>query len=152
MFSLIPRRGRRAERALIPREPFEAFRREFANLFERAFPILPMPFETWEMPEGWGLTTEERENEMVVRAELPGFELAELEVTVTGNVLTIRAAHPERPEAKEEERVRESIERTMTLPEGLELANVAATYRNGVLEIHFPRVPAAKPHRVEVKT
>lgn len=150
MFSLMPRR----RTALARREytPFEFLRREFAPLFE--FPTWALsPLAEWE-PEPWGLETEEREGEIVYRAELPGFEPTEVEVTVTGNTLTIRAEHttPAEGEAKEaKERRHARLERTMILPEALELEKIEARYHNGVLEVHVPRMPAAKPRRIEVK-
>jgi HSP20 family protein len=119
------------------------------------------PFvEGWLAPVGelwrpaWSFDVEETEKEVVYRAELPGFEVPELDVGVTGEVLTIRAEHSE--EAKGKERngptARRRVERTVTLPAGTSPERVTATYRNGLLEIHVPRVPEAKPHRIEVKT
>jgi HSP20 family protein len=150
MFSLMPRRVRGA---MTRREmPFEELRREFASLFERAFPVLPIPIETpWEAP--WGLGMEERESEFVVRAEVPGFEASELEVTLAGNVLTIRAEHGKPPEGETPpERPYARYERTVTLPEMASLEGLEAVYRNGVLEVHVPRVPEARPRRIEVRT
>jgi HSP20 family protein len=150
MFSLMPRRVRGA----MPRwEPFEELRREFAPLFERAFPVLPIPMETpWETP--WGLAMEELENEFVVRAEVPGFEASELEVTLAGNVLTIRAEHGKPPEGETPppERRYARYERTVTLPEMASLEGLEAVYRNGILEVHVPRIPEARPRRIEVRT
>jgi HSP20 family protein len=100
MFSLMPRRReRRAERALVPWEhtPFDLLRQEFASLFDRFFGKPP-----WEMTEPWGVETEEKEAEVVVRAEMPGFEASEVEVLLTGNELTIKAMHKEeKKEGKE---------------------------------------------------
>jgi HSP20 family protein len=134
---------------MIPRNPFEWFHQEFAPLFERAFPVFP--FEArWE--PHWGFETEERENEYVVRAEVPGFEASELEVTIAGNVLTLRAEHrrPEKEPAVERPNAR--LERVLTLPPGLNLEAVEARYHNGILEVHFPRTPEIRPRRIEVKT
>src|SRR5688572_8961360 len=103
MFGLRPyRTEKRARPELAPREtPFEFFHREFPALFHRVFGSWPMPFEPpWEMAEPWGLTLEEKEEEFVVRAEVPGFEPGELDVKLTGEVLTIRAEHKEKPRAK----------------------------------------------------
>jgi len=149
MFSLMPRRERGE---VVSRSPFEWFPREFASLFDRAFPAWPVPFETrWE--PRWGLETEERENEYVVRAEVPGFESSELEVNLTGNMLTIRAEH--RPAGEKEaavERPYGRLERTMTLPVGVNPERVEALYRNGVLEVHLPKAPEAVSRRIAVKT
>jgi HSP20 family molecular chaperone IbpA len=105
MFNLMPRRER-GEVAV--RNPFEWFRREFASLFDRAFPAFPVPFEPlWE--NNWGFEMETREKEYVVRAEVPGFEASEFEVTFAGNMLTIRAEH--KPVAGKEETVERSMSR-----------------------------------------
>jgi HSP20 family protein len=160
MFGLTPRRReRRAERALMPRElfPLETLRREFGSLFNRAFAGWPMPFEPlWEeeLP-ALGLDVEERETELVYRAELPGFEPAEIEVLASGDMLTIRAEHREEPVPEGKEPVARRygrLERTVTLPMGVEVEKVEARYHNGVLEVHVPRTPEAKPRRIEVKT
>ena len=153
MFNLMPRRReRKTEGALARREytPFDLLRHEFASLFDRAFPA--WPFEAmgeWEPP---GLAVEERDEEVVIRAEVPGFEPNELEVAVRGNELTLRAEHREPPEEKAVERRHARLERSLTLPAGIDPDKIEARYRNGVLEVHVPRVPGAQPRRIEVKT
>jgi HSP20 family protein len=133
-------------------DPFEWFRREFASLFDRALPAWPAAFEAVWQPR-MGLATEERENEYVVRAEVPGFEASELEVNLAGNILTIRAVHGEAPvEGAAVERPYGRLERTLTLPEGVNLEKVEARYHNGILEVHIPRTPEAQPRRIAVKT
>lgn len=145
MFSLIPHLGRRAEMA--PWKPMDLLRREFGNLFDRGFNFWPVEDRDFEP---LGFTMEEAENEVVVRAELPGFELPELDVNVTGNMLTMRAEHKEA--ADKGARIRERIERIMTLPAGLDVDKVNALYRNGVLELHFPRSAEARPRPITVKS
>lgn len=150
MFSLIPRRRETALARRLAR-PFELLDREFASLFEE-----PWPFEAMTRWEPWTFETEERENEVVLRTELPGFEPTELEVTLAGNALTVRAEHREavkEPAAGEaSERTVARVERTVALPTGIDPAKVEASYRNGVLEVHVPRTPGATPRRIEVKT
>ena len=154
MFNLMPRRReRRAEGALTRGEfsPFDLLRREFASLFDRAFAGWPVPFEmSWEMTEPWGVAMEEGEKEVVVRAEMPGFEASELEVTLRNNLLTLRAEHRE-PEGAVERR-QAALERMVLLPPGIDREKVEARYRNGVVEVHVPRKPEAQPRRIEVKT
>jgi HSP20 family protein len=140
MFNLMPMR----EREMMTRNPFAWFHREFAPLFERAFPVFPLEAR-------WGFETEELENEFVVRAEVPGFEASELEVTIAGDVLTLRAEHrrPENEPAAERPMAR--LERALTLPPGLNLEALEARYHNGILEVHVPRIPEVRPRRIEVK-
>jgi HSP20 family protein len=155
MFSLMPkRRERRTEGALARRgsTPFDLLPREFASLFDRAFAGWPVPFMMpWEGVEPWGFETEEGEKEVVVRAEMPGFEASELEVTLQGNLLTLRAERRAPAEGGTVERRQARLERAVTLPAGVEPEKVEARYRNGVLEVHVPRTPQAQPRRIEVK-
>jgi HSP20 family protein len=129
--------------------PIDLLRHEFASVFNRAFPVFPFEV-TWE-PEPWGFGVEELENEIVVRAELPGFEMKELEVELHGNELTIKAKHTEPVEEKAIEPSYAKLERSVVLPVGIVPEKVEASYRNGVLEIHVPRTPEAKPRHIEVK-
>jgi len=158
MFALMPRTKRTT--ALLPRAetPFGWLPEEFETLFNRFFtwPVMEMP----EREYPWGMTVEEKEKEVVVRVELPGFEPSEVKVEVLGERLTVEAEYKE-PEPKEPaekkpekatERVHAHVKRMVTLPEGVELEKVEALFRNGVLEVHLPRKPEAVGRRIEVKT
>jgi HSP20 family protein len=83
---------------------------------------------------------------------MPGFELGEIEVTLRGNELTVRAEHTEPTEGEAKEGRYARLERTVTLPAGVEPSKVEARYHNGVLEVHVPRAPETMPRRIEVKT
>jgi HSP20 family protein len=154
MFSLMPRRK---SMMTTPRleAPFGWLPEEFEHMFNRLFTRWPME-ETAEWPYGWGMTTEEKEKEVIMRFELPGFEPPELKVEVAGGVLTVEAEHKV-PEAKEKEekkpeRVHTHVKRVLTLPPEVEPEKVMAVYRNGVLEVSFARKAEMTPHRIEVKT
>jgi HSP20 family protein len=155
MFGLIPRKNKRAEKALTlwPTAPLRLMA-EFAPAFERFFGRWPAPFAPlWEEPAAYGLELEDKGPEMIVRAELPGFEGAEIEVLVTGELLTIRAEHKRPPEGeKKEEVIERRVERTMMLPAGTVPEKVEARYHAGVLEVHLPKTPEAVTRRIEVKT
>jgi len=147
MFALMPLRN-----TLLPRmdSPFARIP-EFGTLIDRLMNVMEAP-EAVAGPNYWGLTTEENDKEFVVRFELPGFEPAEVNVELVGDRLTVEAVHTE-PGAKPEERIeRARVRRLLTLPPGIVLEKVEATYRNGILEVHFPRVPEAVGRRIEVKT
>ena len=155
MFGLMPRRRERRTEGTLARRgytPFDLLPRRFASLFDRMFAGWPVPvLMPWEPMDSWGIEMEEGEKEVVVRAEMPGFEASELEVTLRGNVLSLRAEHREPAEKGAVERREARLERTVTLPAGIEPEKVEACYRNGVLEIHVPRTPEAQPRRIEVK-
>jgi HSP20 family protein len=157
MFSLVPwRRERRG--AVAPREadPFTLMRREFDSLFDRFFGRFPLAAEEWTTPN-WGLEVVEEEKEIVVRAEAPGFEAGDFDIRVTGETLTIVAERKEakeggkEKEAKDGTRTYARLERMVTLPTYADTNKVEATYRNGVLELHFPKMPEAEGKKIEVK-
>jgi HSP20 family protein len=109
----------------------------------------------WVAPEPWGVEVEELEREVVYRFELPGFAPGEIDVRVTGNLLTVTAEHPataEAPAAEPAERHCNRLQRTYTLPEGIVPEAIEARYLNGLLEVHVLRTPEAQPRRIEVKT
>jgi len=153
MFALKP--FRKGTTTLLPRAetPFGWMAEEFPALFNRLFTAWPM-METSEWPHPWGLTTEEKEKEVIVRVELPGFEPSEVKVELTAERLTVEAEHKEPAGEGEEktERAYAHVKRMETLPAGLETEKAEAVYRNGVLEVHVPRKPEAVGRRIEVKT
>jgi len=135
--------------------PFGWLPEEFAPLFKRFFEGWPV-MERPEWPYRWGMTTEEKEKEIVIRVELPGFAPEEVKVELLGEELKVEAEHKEPVEKTEkpEEKVERSyahVKRVLTLPTGVELEKAEATYRNGMLEVHLPRKPEAVGRRIEVK-
>ncbi len=158
MFALMPWRKAGKERALLPRGERFRLMDEFDTLFER---LLGWPLMAPELlPERpWGIETKETDKEVVLRLELPGFELPELDVRVLGDELIVEAHHAEPPKEKEEKEVKEPrperryghVREVITLPPDIDPEKVEAVYRSGVLEVRFPRLPEAKGRRIEVK-
>ncbi len=98
----------------------------------------------------------DRKDEVVLRADPPGLEQKDIDVTVEEGVLTIRGERKGEREVKEEdyycsERWAGSFERSFTLPSGVSAEKIKATFKNGVLEVHLPKVEKAKGKRIEVK-
>jgi HSP20 family protein len=136
-------------------DPFSLMRREFDTLFDRLFGRWPGPGGDWGVP-GWGLDVEDAGQEVVVRAEAPGFEATDFDVQVSGDVLHIQAhTGQEVPEGEKEGRPARQryghFERRVTLPAGTDVDKVEARYRNGVLEVRLPKTPEALGRRIEVK-
>ena len=141
MFGLVPFTEK--ERFNVP-----TLRNEFKALYDRLFGGCPMVFEPYmETARVWGFELKETEKEMIFWAELPGFEIPEINVELKNNRLFVKAE--KKPMGKE---VAEKIyERYVELPVEVEPAKIVATYRNGVLEIHLPKKEAAKPFCIPVK-
>ena len=148
MFGIVPRR-KREEKLWAYEPPMEWLRREFSPIFDRMFGRWPAFAETEGVPP-YGPELEDVGEAIIVREAVPGFEAKEIEVKVSGNLLTV---HAERKEKKgETEKLWGELERTVLLPEGVDTEHVEAVYRNGVLEVRLPKLPEAKERRIEVKT
>jgi HSP20 family protein len=130
--------------------PLSRFRDEFDALFDRFFGGSMMG--PWETQPFWGFDMEEKEKEVSLRFEAPGFEAGDFDVQVSGNTLTVRAERKQ--EAKDKERPSYSerrFQRSVTLPVGTDPTKAEAHYRNGVLELLLPRTEEAQPKRISVQ-
>jgi HSP20 family protein len=116
-------------------------------------------FEEVKPERLWNLEVEETEKEFVVKMEVPGFELPDFHLDLRGNKLLVKAEHTveakepaEKPEPAKKPLAKEvrSYERLLTLPEGIDLEKVEATYRNGVLTIVLPRKEETMGRRIPV--
>src|SRR4051794_6887276 len=90
-------------------------------------------------------------NSYVVRAEMPGVNKDTLDVTVKGDQLTVsgeRIIAVANASYHRREREGGKFSRTLTLPEIVDGDRIAATYKNGVLEVVLPRVPKAQPRKI----
>lgn len=97
----------------------------------------------------------DRGDEFVVTADLPGFEKDQIEVTVTGSTLRIHADRETTAAADGEyirrERHRESLDRSVTLPESVEETAVEATHSNGVLSITLPKQDTVEGTEIDIE-
>jgi HSP20 family protein len=112
----------------------------------------------WGKERGWvpAIDMVDRKDEIVLRADLPGLEEKEIEVTVQDGSVTIRGERKEETEEKKEdycysERRYGLFSRTLPLPAGVEADKVKATFKKGVLEVHLPKAKEMKGKRIEVK-
>jgi HSP20 family protein len=97
-----------------------------------------------------------KSDEMVVRAEVPGMDLDELDVSVSGDTLSIRGTRTTGGELEggwyhRRERESGSFRRAVRLPAEVDGARADATYVAGVLAIRLPLREAAKPREIPVK-
>jgi len=96
-----------------------------------------------------------RNNELIIRADLPGLKREDLTVDITDNEVCIQGERKhEREEEREgyyrSERGHGSFCRVIPLPEGAMADQAKATFTDGVLEITMPAPPATKGRRLEV--
>lgn len=123
---------------------------DFGPWLDRFYESGSLGDDQWN--NGWGCEVEDKEKEVVVRAEAPGFEPDEIEVQMSGSRLVLQAEHKEEKKEKNGHSTRYgSFYRTMTLPRGIKADGVQADYKNGVLEVHLPKGPDVQSKRISVK-
>lgn len=98
----------------------------------------------------------EADDHIVVRADLPGIDAKDLDINLSGNVLSISGEKKKEQEQKDEnyysiERRFGSFCRTFTLPSEVKEEGVEATYKDGVLRLKIPKEESAKRKKIEVK-
>jgi HSP20 family protein len=140
--------------ALLTREPGTSLARihdELDRMFEDfTLPVLP---SLWPgaPPEGWSrrrmpaINLYEKENNLIVEAELPGIPKDAVKITCTDHTLTIQGETKKEEEEKKEgyyrmERRYGSFYRTVALPESVDYSKARAEYKDGVLKITLPTV------------
>lgn len=94
-------------------------------------------------------------NQLVVRADLPGIDPKDVEVTVNADVLTVRGKRQRIEEEKKRDYIHRevsygSFERSMTLPKGVNADQIKASYKNGVLELTMPAPQELAPRKVPI--
>jgi HSP20 family protein len=130
----------------------DAMDRMFEERFLRPF----APFAPWA--EGTlAVDMYETDESVVVQAAIPGMKAEDIEVSVTGDSLTVKAETKEEEEIKRENYLRRerrfgSYCRSVTLPGGLETEKAEADYTDGVLTLTFPKAEEVKPKSIKVQT
>ena len=94
---------------------------------------------------------------VVVKAEVPGMDAKDINISVTGDVLTIKGEKKSEREEKEEsyhlvERSYGSFSRSLVLPAAVVLDNIEAKYDKGVLTVTCPKKEEVKPKAIEIKS
>jgi HSP20 family protein len=125
--------------------------RLFGDMFEGTQDV-STPNMTFRLP----VDISEKDDRYLIKAPVPGFKPEEVNVTVSGNVLTIAAKHQEQKEDKQGDYIRREMivgdfERQIALPADARSENINATFDNGVLQVEVPRQPKPQPKRIEVK-
>ena len=129
----------------------EAMDRLFDDAFTRP---LSMAGNGWAVP---AVDMYQTDNEVVVKAALPGMMAEDVQLNVTGEVLTIKGEIKQKEEVKEKAyHLREQrwgmFERSVILPTEVVADKAKADFENGILTIALPKAEEAKPKSITIKT
>ena len=136
----------------------EFLRRPERDFFDRFFGDFTLPSLMFEEAE-WtpAFDVSETEHELIVKAEVPGMDKEDINITVSDGMLTVKGE--KKQEKKEENEHFHRVEthygmfsRTLRLPAEVEADKVDATYKDGVLNITLPKPEAVEPKKIEIKT
>jgi len=152
--SMVP--WRRRDVSTLPETMMGDLRREMDRLFEGFLG------EPRSMPAIFGehftpaFDVSETENEIIVKAELPGVDPKVVDVSLAGNVLTIKGEKKEERESHNEnmhrlERTFGSFARSFTLPCDVQADKIQATYEHGVLDLRLPKSESSKPRKIQIQ-
>ena len=127
----------------------------FNRVFGRTERWMPMPFLGGLNYPSIDFVKEG--NNLVVHVDLPGIDPKDVDISVTGNTLTVKGERRHEKERKEEDYlVREigygAFERSFTLPAEVNPDKIKANSKNGVLYITMPAIEAIKGKRVRIET
>jgi HSP20 family protein len=135
---------------------FEKMRREMDRLWDHFFEGRPARRSREEGEWLPSLDVSETKGDLVVKAELPGIDPKDIDISLNEGVLTIKGEKRQEKEEKEEgyhlvERSFGSFTRSIRLPREVQNEKINASYRNGVLKITLPKSEEAKKREIKIK-
>jgi HSP20 family protein len=156
--------GKSAVKTLFPAHPIADMERAFDRFFGRNWPSLwhrndvtlfdnMFEFEGLRLPS---LDVIDRDADIVVRAEIPGIDKKDLNISLTDNLLCIKGqSSSEKKEEKGDYHRHEisssSFARSVTLPSAVNSAKTIANLKDGILEITLPKVESSKRKNIAVQ-
>jgi len=132
-----------------------SIRREMDRFWNRALGETPF---ARTFAEEWTprVDLSETKDNFVVKAELPGLDAKDVNVSISGNVVTIKGEKKKEEEKKDEhhhyvERYYGSFQRSFQLPLNVKSDKIEATFDKGVLKVTLPKTEEAKKKEIEIK-
>jgi HSP20 family protein len=139
-----------------PFRELERMRREMDRLWDSFFEERPRR-RVEEVGE-WlpSLDLSETKNDLVVKAELPGIDPKDIDISLANDVLTIKGEKKQEREEKEEdyhliERSYGAFTRSIRLPREVQSDKINASYKNGILRVILPKSEEAKKKEIKIK-
>jgi len=130
-------------------------RNEIDRLFDS--PLDALTSSSQQFLNGWLPTMDlyEDRDHLVLKAELPGMNKEDIDISLHGDVLTISGERKEeetldKAETYRAERFLGRFQRTLTLPVAVDASKVQASYKDGILTVTLPKAEEAKPKQIQV--
>ena len=145
------------EKNSTPARALESVRRDFDELIDRFFGTRPRSMQRFQaLLKEPAIESFIEGDKLVVRAEMPGIDPTDVEVIVSGNMLTIHGKREERHEEKgrdflQREISHDEMERSIMLPPGTTGEGIKASFKNGMLELNIPILKELSTKRVPVQ-
>jgi HSP20 family protein len=143
-------------RELAPFKDFERMRREMDRLWDSFFEGGLR--KRTEGAEDWhpSLDIAETKNEIVVKAEVPGMDPKDIDISLSDGMLTVKGEKKQEKEEKEAdyhliERSYGAFTRSVQLPKEVQSDKISASYKNGILKINLPKSEEAKKKEIKIK-
>lgn len=143
---------------IVPWKPFgemSSLRKEMDNVWDHFLgkTSFPESFSKEWMPS---VDVSETEDQLLIKAELPGLEAKDVNVSISGDLLTIKGEKKQEEEKKDEhfyssERYYGSFQRSFRLPENIKTDKVDATFKKGILQIALRKTEKSKKKEIEIK-
>ncbi|MBI2858737.1 MAG: Hsp20/alpha crystallin family protein [Chloroflexi bacterium] len=138
-----------------PVRELASLRRAMDNIFEDTF-FRPSRIISEQGPELEApMDMYQTDDDVVVKASLPGVKPEEVEISVMGNTLTIKGEHQEEKEEKDKDYIRRersygAFSRSMVIPVAIQADKAAADFKDGVLTLTLPKAEEIKPKQIKI--
>ncbi len=138
-----------------PAREMMSLRNAMDRLFEESY-VRPSSWWLEEGEEAPALDMYQTENEVIIKASLPGFKPDEVDISVSGDTLTIKGEHKEEKETKEKDYFYQelsygSFSRSVTIPMDVKSDKAEANFENGILTLTLPKAVETKPKQIKIK-
>ncbi len=139
-----------------PMREMVTLREAMDRLFEDAFTHPLGTADGWHSSSVPAIDLYQTDNDVVIKAALPGIKADDVQINITGDILTVKGEMKEKNETKEKNyHIREqrwgAFERSVMLPTNVVSDKAKAEFEDGVLTITLPKAEEAKPKTITVK-
>ena len=136
-----------------PMREMMTLREAMDRLFDDAFTRPINNINNWGAP---AIDLYQTDNDVVVKAALPGLKTEDVQISITGDVLTLKGEFKQNNEVKEttyhiKEQRYGSFERSVMLPTDVQSEKAKAEFENGILTVTLPKAEQVKPKTITVK-